>query len=154
MAPYLLLIAGWVFLYLEFFLPGGLMGVIGGIGLVLAVVLFAFEAPPIWAMLLFIAAVVVVTALLVKWTLRQIRATKKTNSMYLADDQEGFRATSYDASLVGKECITDTDFRPAGHILVEGRRLQALSKSGYIEPGVAVIIIGGEGAHLIIKPIV
>lgn len=152
MIPYILLLAGWLLLYLEFFVPGGFLGVLGGLGILVAMLTFSLSSS--WpAALAFVVIALALTALLIKVTLWQIRASKKTHSLYLGDEQKGFKAPHYDASLIGKEAVTDSSFSPSGHILIEGRRLQAICRSRFLPPGTLVTILDGEGSHLIVEPL-
>jgi membrane-bound serine protease (ClpP class) len=52
---------------------------------------------------------------------------------------------------LGKEGKVIKDLKPAGLVEIEGESFQALSKGQYIKQGVKVVVIGGEGFHLIVK---
>ena len=58
-----------------------------------------------------------------------------------------------DKDLVGKEGVVSSDLKPSGHILVEDNYYQAVSKTGYIEKGRNIKVIGGQGARLICKEV-
>lgn len=149
----ILLMASLLFIYSEFFLPGGIMGVIGGIAFITSIFLFAEESTSMTQVLIFIGAGLVGLILTVKWALYQIQhSPSKSGGVYLDADQEGFYAPSYDEALVGKNGVSDTPLRPSGYIKVDGKRVQALSQSGFIEKGVEVRVVSGEGAHLLVKP--
>ncbi len=150
--PYVFLLAGWLLLYLEFFAPGGLLGVLGGLGILTAILTFSLSST--WlAALVFVIIVLVITVLLIQMALWQIRTSKKNHSLYLGDEQKGFKAPHYDASLIGKQAVTDSSFSPSGHILIEGQRLQAICRSRFLPSGIPVIILDGEGSHLVVEPL-
>lgn len=46
---------------------------------------------------------------------------------------------------------TVSDLGPSGFVVVEGKRYQAIARSGYIDKGNAITVIGGQGAHLLVK---
>ena len=151
MTPFIFLILGLLLILMEFFLPGAILGVSGGILVIASIVLFAMEANSVWWVVLYVIGVVVVLIYLVKFALWNIRTAKPSRSIYLNSDQEGFVASSFDASAIGKTGVVVTDLKPGGHILVDGKRQQAISQSGYITKGTEVIVLGGQEESLIVK---
>lgn len=150
MMPYVFLMLGLLLVLIEFYLPGAIMGITGGILIVISIILFALEAAsPIWIML-YIIAVAVAVIYLIKFALWRIRTAKPSRSIYLNSDQTGYQASSYDASAIGKTGVVVTDLKPGGHILVEGKRLQAISQSGYLVKGTEVLVLGGQEESLIV----
>ncbi len=91
--------------------------------------------------------------MLITFTLRYIKKGK-TTGIYLNSAQEGYLASEFDKTLIGKSGEALTDLKPAGHILVEGKRYQAVSKTGYLDKGSKIEIVAGEGAHFIVKGII
>lgn len=151
MTPYLLLFLGYLMVYLEFFLPGGVMGILGAISIVSSIVLFALESSSGVAVFLYLVGSIFGLIVLVKLTLRQIQTKGKGRGIYSDEDQAGYQAASWDPSLVGKSGVAYTDLRPGGYIIVEGQQLPAISQSGYLLKGTDVVVLGGEGDTLMIK---
>ncbi|NGX55602.1 MAG: hypothetical protein KR126chlam2_01239 [Chlamydiae bacterium] len=151
MTSYLLLAVGLLMIFFEFFLPGGILGVAGGVLIVVSIVLFAIHAESLWAILLFVIVALVLLGALVQFALWRIRTGRGPKSLYLHTDQEGYVASSFAKDFIGKEGDALSDLKPSGHILVEGKRLQAVAKIGYIHKGTKIVVIGGEGAHLVVK---
>lgn len=151
MSPYLLFILGMLLIFLEFYVPGAVMGVCGGAMVFISIVLFAMQSQSIVFTLLYIIGVVICLAFLFKFALWRIRTAKPGQSIFSDSSQEGFVASQVDTSVIGKKGIVDTDLKPSGHVIVDGKRLQALSQSGYITKGSEVIVIGGQEASLIVK---
>jgi membrane-bound serine protease (ClpP class) len=75
----------------------------------------------------------------------------KMSRLVLTDDQEGYVGVTFDEKLIGKTAIVQTELKPAGHILVDGKQVQALSETGFVSKGVEVLIVGGRGAHLLVR---
>ena len=98
--------------------------------------------------MLVLLPVVLVTCKIALW---QIRRSKEKGHFYHGNDQEGYVAASFDQSLIGKEGVVSTELKPAGHILVDGQLYQALSETGFIGKGDHVHVVGGKGAHLIVR---
>ncbi len=136
-------------LYMEFFLPGGILALCAfllGIG---GTALFFWKAPEFWLGAVYLA-VFIFTALAVCFlALRTIRRSK--DSFYLREDQEGFVSSSFEEDLVGKEGIVSTELKPAGHVRIEGAVYQALSQGDFIIKGTTVEVVTMKGSHLIVK---
>lgn len=142
---------GLLLIYLEFYLPGGVMGVGGVILLLLAVVFSVMKGENILHVVFFTFGVIISLAVLIKFTLKRIKIAKQESSVYLESDQKGFCASSYDETVIGKRGKALTDLKPSGHVLIEGKKYQVISKIGYLEKGVAVAVVGGKGAYLFVK---
>lgn len=148
MIPFLLLGLGLFMVFLEFYLPHGLMGMLGALTLLLSIVLFAVNYNSPFLILLYVVALAVLLYYLFIFTLRRIKSAPPNRSVYLQGDQEGFVASEYDKSAIGKIGVVDSDLKPGGHIRIEGKRHQAISLSGYITKGEEVKVVGGEGESL------
>jgi len=124
---------------------------IGGAILLLAslfVYYMTFSAD--WYFYVYIACLLASVCLVVRLGIWQVRSCKKT--MYLDTDQEGYQACLYPKDLVGKGGVALNDLKPSGHIRIEGKTLQAMAKTGFIEKGTEIQVLGGQGSHLIVQP--
>ncbi len=151
MIPFLLLFVGLLLIFLEFYMPGGIMMILGSIAILGSIFLFIQQSNSLIEAILFILGIGVSLFLVIKYTLRLIVHSKPGYSIYLKDDQEGFRASKYDEKAIGKIGVVVTDLKPAGYILVDGKRQQAISISGYIPIGAEVIVLRGNEESLIVK---
>ncbi|MFT4552252.1 MAG: membrane-bound ClpP family serine protease [Chlamydiales bacterium] len=150
--PYVMLGVGLLLIYMEFYLPGGIMGTCGSILLVMGVVFFSQGSENPLHVMLFTVGAMVGLAFVVMFALNRIKSADPESSVYLSDDQEGYRAPTFSAEAVGKMGSVLTDMKPSGHILIEGKQFQAVSKTGYLLKGSEVIVTGGKGAYLFVKP--
>ena len=146
----LLCFAGLVLVFLEFFLPGAILAVLGIISLLASAALFFIDYPLLWG-LLYLLGVLGAVFGVCKLALWKLKGRKGTGEFYHGEDQAGYLASSFDQQLIGKEGIVSTELKPAGHILVKGQLYQALSETGFISKGVVVKIVGGKGSHLIVR---
>lgn len=151
MTALILLVIGLCLIFLEFFLPGAVIGTIGVLLLCASIVVFAMETDSVIAVILYCAAVIVALIYLIKFALWRIKKTKFSGSIYLDADQEGFVASTFDQNAIGKTGTVLTDLKPGGYILVDGKKLQALSVEGYISQGAIVKIVGGQEESLLVK---
>jgi membrane-bound ClpP family serine protease len=151
MSPWILLAIGFLLIFLEFYIPGAIMGVSGGVLVFVSIILFAIQNQSPVAITLYIIGTAIALGLLIKFALWRIRTAKPDYSIYSDKDQEGYQASAFDASAIGKKGIVITDLKPGGHIMIEGKTMQAISQSGYITKGSEVIVIGGQEESLIVK---
>lgn len=149
--PYVLLLVGLLLVFLEFYLPGAILGTIGAIFLIFSLVLFAFGATTPWITFLYFIVVIVLVGFTIRFALWNIRRTTHQNTLFLSDDQTGYKASSYNHSIVGKEGVALTDLKPSGFIEIEDQDYQAMAETGYLIKGTPVTVIGGQGAYLIVR---
>lgn len=151
MISFLLLLVGLFLVLLEFYLPGVVMGLMGG-GFILASVLLFISEDHGWiATLLFIAGIGAALILLVRFALWRIVQAKPGRSIYLSQDQEGYRASSYDEQAIGKVGKVLSDLKPGGYILIGEKPLQAISLDGYLKKGEKVIVVSGQEDSLMVR---
>lgn len=146
----LLAFAALTLIFLEFFLPGAILAVMGSIILLISLGLFFIGYPILWGVAYLLAMLfgVFLTCKLALW---RLKCSQKKADFYHGEDQEGYLACFFDKSLIGKEGIVATELKPSGHILVGGKLYQALSESNFISKDSPVQILGGKGSHLIVK---
>lgn len=151
MSAYLLLFMGLLLIFLEFYFPGIVLGVSGALLMLGSYIVLIQEGAGGLEFFLFFIGSLLALMLLIRFALWKIPRAKKGRGIYLAGDQEGYQASSYDATAIGKEGTVLTDLKPGGFILIEGKPHPALSLSGYIEKGKTVKVLSGEGESLNVK---
>lgn len=151
MSPFILLAIGFLLVFLEFYLPGAIMGIAGGIFILGSLILFAIQTDSAVVTAFYVIGICVALVFLVKFALWRIRTAKPQRSIYSNGAQNGYQAVSYDSSAIGKEGIVLTDLKPGGFILIEGKQHPAISREGYLTKGTKVKVIGGEESNLIVR---
>lgn len=149
--PFILVIVGLLLIVLEFFVPGTVMGISGGILILISIIVFAAQTHSGIELAVFIIAVIVSIGFLISFILKRIPKAKPGRSIYLGTDQEGYLASTIDTKAIGKKGKALSDLKPSGHVLIEGKQYQAISQSGYIVKGSEIIVIDGRGAYLVVK---
>lgn len=142
----LLAVAGLALVFLEFFLPGGIMAVGGGILLASSLLVLAIKEPTLSVLAAYAGGLVLVLFIVIRLALSRV----KKAGVCLDGDQEGFQACVYPKEMIGKTAIASSDLKPSGYVQIEDLAFAAVSKSGYIEKGAKVRILGGEGSSLIV----
>lgn len=150
MIPFFLLVLGLLLILFEFYLPGAVVGIIGGVVIITSIFLFAQEHS-LLAVIIFILTALVSIGLLIRFALWRIVKAKPGRSIYLHGDQEGYQASTFDSSAIGKTGVVASDLKPGGYITIDGKQHQAISITGYIPKGEKVIVLSGQEESLIVK---
>lgn len=148
---FILLFLGLLLILIEFYIPGAVIGIIGSVLVLLAIIQFASESTSLIGVILFIIGAAVAVGLVIRFALCRIVKAKPGYSIYSNHDQEGFKASSYDVNAIGKIGTVLSDLKPGGYILIDGQQHQALSISGYIPQGSEVIVVSGQEESLIVQ---
>ncbi len=151
MTPFLLVLLGLFLILAEFYIPGAIMGILGGISILAGIILFASESSSLLATALFVIGSTISVGLLIRFALWRIVHAKPQYSIYSDHAQEGYVASSYDKSAIGKTGVVLADLKPGGYILIEGQQYPAISISGYISKGEHVLVISGQEQSLLVK---
>lgn len=153
MTPYILLILGLVLIFFEFYIPGAIMGTLGGLLVFASLIMITTQSTSLLEIFLFYIGTALAIYGLIKFALWRIPRTKGAFSIYSDKDQEGYQASKYDPKAIGKKGTVLSDLKPGGYIVIEGEQHQALSQSGYLPKGTEVLVLGGEGESLIVKKV-
>ena len=143
----LLLITGFVFLIIEFFLvPGFSVPGIVGLAMIGYGIFKAYHVYGATGALIAFAVSIIMTGLLI-WLSLKSRAFK---SMSLHYDEREAKAIDDYSVLIGKEGIAQTLLRPSGTALIEGKRIDVVTRGEYIEKDLPVTVIAVEGTRIIV----
>ena len=158
----LLFLTGVILVIVEvFFVPGfGVPGVLGLICVITALVLSLIGIPidvSFETGLLAEAMTRVLLSLLGAFVLalvamRILSRTAFGRALVLEDAETGFLSAPTASDLVGQVGEALTDLRPAGKIIIDGRRHEATSEREFIARGARVRVIGKEGPALVVRP--
>lgn len=149
---YIFLIISLILIALEFVIPGGILGILGGVFYIASFfIAFGRENSQITSEMVFVAIALVSLFTVIKTILWKIKNSKKENSLYLATDQEGYKAVETSNKLLGKIGKAESNLRPSGYVIIDGENFQALSLTGYIEEGTLVIVEREEGSTIFVR---
>lgn len=143
-------LGGLLLIFSEFFFPGMVCALAGAAFLFTSLVLVFMGCSLLWSALYFILLILLVLAAC-KAALWWIQSKTANGEFYLNTSQEGFVASEYDRSALGKQGVAFTDLKPSGHVLIDGKQQQALCETGYAAKGAAIQVVGGRGAYLIVR---
>ena len=148
-----LLIFGFCLLFMEIFVPGGILGVIGTIMMGVAVWLcFDYGKSEGFAVLLFC---LIVTILTVYYIFKQFPNTAVGKWVLLADQvskEKGYHSDSVmDKNLLDKVGISESELRPSGIALLEGERYDVVTEGEFIESNTAIRVIRVDANRIVVE---
>lgn len=143
---------GILLLALEVIVPGGVLGIVGGLSL-LGGVLVAFDrfgpGGGAWAL----AAGLLVTAVALYLEFVLLPRSRLAKALSLTATVEGrSQPPVAEASLKGRSGIAVTTLAPTGIVECDGRRYEAFSHHGLIPAGAPVVVTAVETFRILVIP--
>ena len=150
----LLFIGGLVLIGLEMFVPGGIVGTVGIITVVYAIIYVNKSTYYI----AFILVVSLILAVILYYVNRNVFHKKLMflDRLVLNDSistENGYVASESRVELVGKKLKAYTDLRPAGVAILDNEKLDVVTDGDFIEKGNEVEIVRVEGMRIVVKKI-
>jgi len=151
----IMFIIGFALIIGELFIPGGIVGVIGG-ALVIISLLFAGESVVYMAYSILIAIIIAVIGMVImmKFLGKNLHFFSKLVLRDATTSDEGYVSNENRVDLLGKVGVTLTPLRPAGTVQVENERLDVVSEGSYINSNKKVAIIQVEGSRIVVREII
>jgi membrane-bound serine protease (ClpP class) len=143
----LLFAAGVILIFSEFFVPGIILGVVGTL-LVVASVFVGWRKYPEYGIFIFSGELLAVVAV-VSFGLFLLAKTPLGRGFVLKAKQETGALETQRLALVGKVATVHTALRPAGSIMIDRERIDAVSNGMFIDAGKSVRIIQVEGHRVV-----
>ena len=150
----LLFIGGLGLIGLEMFVPGGIVGTVGIITVVYAIIYVNKSTYYI----AFILIVSLILAVILYYVNRNVFHKKLMflDRLVLNDSistEDGYVASESRVELVGKKLIAYTDLRPAGVAILDNEKLDVVTDGDFIEKGNKIEVIRVEGMRIVVKKI-
>jgi len=148
----IIFIIGLVMLLLEFFVPGGIVGIIGG-ALIIISLLFAGASITHMAYSIIIAMFIAVIGMviLMKFFGKKLHFFNKLVLRDATTTEEGYVSNTNRVELIGRVGEAITPLRPAGVIIIDNERIDAVSEGSYIDKGKQVEVIKVEGSRIVVR---
>lgn len=145
------LAVGLLLLGLEVIVPGGVLGAFAGLSLVGAVITGFVAFGPQGGLLSALAVVVLGGVILALWV-KVFPNTPMGRLLTLRYNERAFRAADTAVeSLAGKAGVAQTRLRPGGIAVIDGRRADVVSESGYLDAGAAIEVVRVEGNRVVVR---
>ena len=148
----IMFIIGLVMLLLEFFVPGGIVGIIGG-ALIIISLLFAGASVTHMAYSIIIAMFIAVIGMviLMKFFGKKLHVFNKLVLRDATTTEEGYVSNTNRIELIGRVGEAVTPLRPAGVIVIDHERIDVVSEGSYIDKGKQVEVIKVEGSRIVVR---
>ncbi len=150
----LLFLLGVLLLAGEVFVPGAVLGILGGLCMAAGCIISFVQLGAAGGMVATVVALVLLGVTLyveLVW-LPTTRFGKKL-IVQTAVDATSQPPLADKVSVVGKSAEAVTTLAPSGYVLVEGRRYEAFSQSGHAAKGAVMRVVGLDNFRLIVtKP--
>jgi membrane-bound serine protease (ClpP class) len=152
----LLALGGLCLIISEVFVPGGVLGMLGGAALIGCVVLAVmnFSTAGIIATV-FLVPAAGITAWIVAF--RVLSRSRLGSSVFLRTTQKGMSVLSGSAEqlthLIGKRGVALSYLRPAGVAEIDGERVDVVTEGEYVPAGTPIEVIELEGNHLVVRAV-
>ncbi|MDD1503418.1 nodulation protein NfeD [Lysinibacillus sp. CNPSo 3705] len=148
----LLFIVGLALVVAEFFVPGGIVGILGGVLILLSLILAGANMMQM-LVAIFIALVVAIIGMviLMKFFGKKLHVLNKLVLMDATTTEEGYVSNVNRTELLGKVGTTVTPLRPAGTMLFGSERIDVVSEGGYVDAGKHVEVIKVEGSRIVVR---
>ena len=149
-----LYVMGIVLLLTEALMPG--FGVAGISGAILTIVSIVLIASNFYQVMLILVATIALTILIVVALYKMGYGRRYLKSIILDTEQknnEGYVSTKDNKKLLGMKGIVVTPLRTAGTILLDGKKIDAVSEGEYIEKDKEVEVIKVEGSRVVVREV-
>lgn len=146
----ILLVSGLVLIGAEIFVPGGIVGGMGGLAL-LGAIMAGFSAFPAYGGYIAIAIIFLVGLAIYLW-IKIFPHTRIGKKMTVSNDL----ATSKSADptlveLAGKTGLSSSQLRPSGYAMIDGRRVDVVTRGEMIAKDTPVRVVKVEGSRVIVE---
>lgn len=149
---FIFVIAGLMLIGMELFVPGGILGGIGAIALVGAMVtgFFAFPGLGVYIAL----AILLMLGLCIFIWARFFPETPLGRQMAVEQDLGEAKGTESGLDdLLSLQGEALSDLRPAGYARLDGKRVDVVSRGGMIEKGSTVEVVEVESNRVVVKQV-
>ena len=147
----LFIVATLVLTFLELILPGGVLGVLAAISLLIAT-WFGFEGYGFFGGILVFFGTLVALVILSFIEIKLLVKTPYGRKFFLDASVEGHsnKAQAED-SIIGKAGIALTRLNPSGKVLIQNKNYEAHSQDGFIKNGHEIEVVAQDNFKLTVK---
>ncbi|CAH0140766.1 hypothetical protein SRABI96_00471 [Peribacillus sp. Bi96] len=147
-------IIGVILVLVEFFIPGGIIGLLGFTAIVGS--LFLASGDPVHmtiSLLIAITVSILVFILLVKVFGKQMKFFRKMILTDATKTEQGYVSNPNRVDLLGVSGKALTDLRPSGTALMNDERVDVVTEGSFISKGSSIIIVKVEGSRVVVREI-
>jgi len=149
----ILLVAGLFLVGAEIFMPGGVMGTLGGLALLAAAITSFLVFGPGGGTLVSLLIIILVGAAFLLW-IKIFPNTALGKKMTVHDDLAKAKGTQEGLdSYLDKTGVALSDLRPSGYATIEGKRLDVVTEGQMISKDEKIKVVEVEGNRVVVRRI-
>ena len=146
-----LLVAAFILVFFEVILPGGILGTIAALCVILASWFAGAEYGAGIGILTFVGSAAAI-GILVFIEFKLLARTSLGSAFFLKSSVTGHsNIAPAEASITGKKGTSLTRLNPSGKVAIDGQSYEAYSQDGYIEENQSIQVVAQDNFKLIIK---
>ena len=146
-----LLVAAFILVFFEVILPGGILGVMAALCVILASWFAGAEYGAGIGILTFVGSAAAI-GILVFIEFKLLARTSFGSAFFLKSSVTGHsNIAPAEASITGKKGTSLTRLNPSGKVAIDGKSYEAYSQDGYIEEDQSIQVVAQDNFKLIIK---
>jgi membrane-bound serine protease (ClpP class) len=144
-------VAGVLLIGAEIFAPGAVLGIMGSISLVAAVITGFAAFGPAGGAYALVGIIILVVIGIIIW-MKYFPASRVGQKIIVSQDLAASKAAEASLkNLVGKEGETISELRPAGFATLDGRRIDVVTQGEMISKGKRVRVVQVEGNRVVVE---
>jgi membrane-bound serine protease (ClpP class) len=147
-----LFIGGIMLIASEFVLPGAIMGIMG-FCCIIGSIFLGWNKFPEYGFIIAIGEALGTIAILIFgfWAMANTRLGNLFVMRGVQRKEDGYSGPAQSPDLVGQVAVAHTPLRPAGTLMLNDERIDAVSNGTYIDRGTQVRIIQVEGHRVVVE---
>ncbi|TQR19279.1 NfeD family protein [Psychrobacillus vulpis] len=150
----IIFVIGVLLIIAEFFLPGGISGILGAAAIIFSIILAGGNIVQMSiAILIALTVAIVGMVIIMKFFGKRLKALNKIILSDATTTEQGYVSNENRIDLIGKVAVTMTALRPAGTIRIENERIDAVSDGSFVEKEKQVKIIKVEGSRIVVREV-
>jgi membrane-bound serine protease (ClpP class) len=141
----LLYAVGIVLIVAEVFLPGGFIGMVGILSLLISIY-FGFSGHGVLFGIIQLAVTLIIIPIAFYFGLKRLSLKKSLKT------EDGFTSPRLDIeALLDKEGVALTNLRPSGTAVINDRKIDVVTEGGMIDKNTPIKVIRTEGVKVIVR---
>jgi len=146
----ILFIVGILLLALEVFMPGAVLGILGGVAMILGCVT-AFAKLGTAGGFLAVAIALTLLGLTIFLEFYLLPRTRLGRQMFVHSTSGANQKPVAPEELVGRQAEALTTLAPSGYVSVDGRRYEAFCQTGHAARGALLRVTGRDSFRLVVS---
>lgn len=146
-----LIIVGFLMLAAEVFVPGMVLGLLGGLCLAGAVAVAFMYYDVVTGSLVFAGVCILTFSGFLAWLAMFPRTAIGRRIMLQKSLVKGVGERAAPSELMGEQGRSLTPLRPAGSASIGGRKVDVVAESDFIEPDETIVVVREEGLRIVVR---